>query len=242
MGVLVVVIVVVLALITTGGENDSSSTAAPATTLPFDSSTTAAPPTTTPMGTTTVVSTTVPPPPSTYEMSVPGGQCTAAAVTRDTGLTATWGPSCEGVWLITNATCVGSEEIECEGVDVMRWSAGAWQHRGAFYAMCETALTDSGMPLTIARNFVGYGDDFCAWERSVSPESATGSLEIGDQGERVRALQRALIARGLLDDEADAEFGPNTRSAVIDFQFLEGLTPDGIAGAATHAALGLPFG
>lgn len=72
-------------------------------------------------------------------------------------------------------------------------------------------------------------------------ESADTPLREGDSGARVSALQTALIERGFLDDEADGEFGPATKAALIDFQDAVGLDADGIAGPATHEALSLPY-
>ncbi len=59
---------------------------------------------------------------------------------------------------------------------------------------------------------------------------------IGDKGAPVARLQRALrrLGRPLI---VDGEFGPATRAALIRFQSVEGLTPDGIAGPATWARI-----
>lgn len=58
------------------------------------------------------------------------------------------------------------------------------------------------------------------------------------RGDDVTALQQALKGVGI-EVSVDGIFGPGTESAVIAFQFKEGLTVDGIAGPATRAALGL---
>jgi len=64
------------------------------------------------------------------------------------------------------------------------------------------------------------------------------SLSIGDRGQQVKRLQEALNARGE-HLETDGIFGPGTHAAVISFQARNGLTPDGVVGARTRAALGL---
>ena len=57
-------------------------------------------------------------------------------------------------------------------------------------------------------------------------------------GADVEAVQKALAAEGY-DMTADGVFGPATSTAVTSFQKNSGLTPDGIVGSATRAALGL---
>jgi len=244
MAVIAVIAVIGAAVVLlTNGSDDSAGPVVGTSTSLVDSSTTSssssvATSTSLVDTTSSTTSSTVPATSTTFPTAVPSGQCTAAAVTRDTGLVPLWTPDCDGPWLITDTSCTG--EVECEGVDVMRWVDGKWQYRGYYYALCATRVTDSGMPPVIAKRWFG-SDDFCAWEKNIVTEPATGPLEIGDKGERVRAMQRALISLGVLNDAADGEFGPNTRAAVIDLQFLKALTADGIAGASTHAALGLPY-
>lgn len=58
------------------------------------------------------------------------------------------------------------------------------------------------------------------------------------KGGDVQALQTALRKRGI-KVATDGVFGPDTRNAVIAYQQKSGLTPDGIAGPATSARLGL---
>ena len=190
---------------------------------------------------------TTPPPPvpvgqpvaAAYPSSVPSERCTASAIRADTGFEPAYSPSCVGAWVLTRIE-VCPDDAECEGADVFRWTDNGWTYRGYFYAMCAPALAEAGMPPAIGEEFVGTWDA-CDWAKYVVPEPATGPLELADEGERVRQLQLALIARGLLFDVADGQYGPNTEAAVTDLQYLNGLTPDGIAGADTHAALGLPF-
>lgn len=66
------------------------------------------------------------------------------------------------------------------------------------------------------------------------PAAHHAMLQLGSQGEAVVALQEKL---GI---DADGDFGPETMAAVVAFQKTHMLlTPDGIVGPATRAALGL---
>ena len=62
-------------------------------------------------------------------------------------------------------------------------------------------------------------------------------LKLGSTGVRVIALQGAL--RQLIDHriKCDGEFGPLTEAAVEAYQCSACLTPDGVAGEITHAAI-----
>src|SRR5262245_49998292 len=63
-------------------------------------------------------------------------------------------------------------------------------------------------------------------------------LKKGADGSAVRRLQKALAGAGHVC-AADGDFGPGTERAVKAFQVAQGLTPDGVVGAATWAALGV---
>lgn len=64
-------------------------------------------------------------------------------------------------------------------------------------------------------------------------------LRNGDEGDEVRCLQEALIARGFLQRPADGNFGDETEDAVRVFQSSEGLIVDGLVGRVTGTALGI---
>ena len=78
----------------------------------------------------------------------------------------------------------------------------------------------------------------------VSPSSASSifngnyaTIRQGNKGERVKALQQALIALRYLSGSADGVFGKKTRIAVQSFQRAVKLSADGLAGRKTLTAL-----
>jgi sulfite reductase alpha subunit-like flavoprotein len=62
-------------------------------------------------------------------------------------------------------------------------------------------------------------------------------LKPGDTGKQVKILQRALNALDFKVGKPDGVYGPNTQSAVEQFQSSKGLTTDGIVGQQTLTAL-----
>lgn len=69
-----------------------------------------------------------------------------------------------------------------------------------------------------------------------SPVTYT-TLRKGVNGPSVVKMQEALIALGYLDGKADGDFGSGTQNAVIQFQAVNGLSADGIAGSKTLTLL-----
>lgn len=61
-------------------------------------------------------------------------------------------------------------------------------------------------------------------------------MQVGARGELVSELQEALLALGYAVD-TDGIYGPGTAKTVQKFQSDHGLTPDGIAGPRTQAAI-----
>lgn len=59
------------------------------------------------------------------------------------------------------------------------------------------------------------------------------------RGGRIKALQKELTRRGYHPGTVDGVYGPQTASAVQVFQGDSGLVPDGEAGPATLAKLGI---
>lgn len=72
----------------------------------------------------------------------------------------------------------------------------------------------------------------------VAPEAPapTGPPQLGATGPEVQAIQERLQVHGATV-LADGEFGAGTDRALRTFQAAQGLEPDGVAGAATRAAL-----
>jgi hypothetical protein len=64
----------------------------------------------------------------------------------------------------------------------------------------------------------------------------SGTLSEGDEGSRVRRLQRALAQLGF-DVSPDGVFGPGTTAAVRSFQEDAGLDADGAVGPQTARAI-----
>lgn len=71
-------------------------------------------------------------------------------------------------------------------------------------------------------------------------ESSDAPLKLGDNNDRVREMQDMLIGLGYLTGTADGIFGQGTETALKKFQAANGLTADGICGAATFQALNNP--
>jgi peptidoglycan hydrolase-like protein with peptidoglycan-binding domain len=63
------------------------------------------------------------------------------------------------------------------------------------------------------------------------------ALSRGSAGSDVSTLQQLLTRAGYDTGGVDGSFGPSTRDALMAFQREHGLTPDGVAGAGTIAAL-----
>lgn len=67
----------------------------------------------------------------------------------------------------------------------------------------------------------------------------TAAVKQGSRGDVVKQIQQKLKRWGYYGGSVDGIFGSATKKAVIYFQRKNGLTPDGIVGAKTLAALGI---
>lgn len=68
-------------------------------------------------------------------------------------------------------------------------------------------------------------------------DAGESGLTVSTDAELIESLQRALVSAGYDPGTPDGAFGEATEAAVIAFQQANGLTPDGIVGPETAAAL-----
>lgn len=71
----------------------------------------------------------------------------------------------------------------------------------------------------------------------ITPNPAYKTLQVGDKGANVRAMQEKLQEYGYYTGDIDGAFGNQSRKAVEQFQYMHGLTVDGIAGRRTLTVL-----
>lgn len=187
---------------------------------------------------TTPVPTTLVPPPR-YPGSVPAGKCSAKLVSAQTGMNLV-SPvlRCRGPWFIDEGPAQPASSKSKKTVTVYRWTGTTWQNRGQVPFECTNDAVPAGMSTRYANLFgatLKGAANGCNPGPSSVPEPATGPLSPGATGERVRALQNVLIAANLLRGTADGMYGSGTRAAIYDYQFLNNLSPTGIADEALLA-------
>ena len=83
------------------------------------------------------------------------------------------------------------------------------------------------------------GTDTAPWLSECTYYSGNGRTRLGDSGKRVRQVQCMLTKRGygVGSTGVDGEFGPDTETAVRNFQTDRGLKADGIVAHDTWGAL-----
>ena len=72
---------------------------------------------------------------------------------------------------------------------------------------------------------------------NITPNDAYKTIQVRDSGEDVSQLQRRLADLGYYGGDIDGRFGNQTRAAVEQFQYNNGLGVDGIAGKRTLTVL-----
>ena len=222
--VLAVTAVLALGLAACGGSKAAPTTVADTTPLTE--------PPTTPVPTTLV-------PPPRYPGSVPAGKCSAKLISAQTGMNLV-SPvlKCRGPWFIDEGPAQPTASKSKKTVTVYRWTGTTWQNRGQVPFECTNDAVPAGMSTRYASLFgasLKGASNGCNPGPTSVPEPTTGPLSPGATGERVRALQNVLIAANLLRGTADGVYGSGTRAAIYDYQFLNNLSPTGIADEALLA-------
>ncbi len=77
---------------------------------------------------------------------------------------------------------------------------------------------------------------------AVAQTAQAATYRQGSSGQAVRTIQDKLQRWGYFSGPVDGIYGAKTAAAVKDFQRKNGLTADGVAGAATLQALGMSSG
>ncbi len=111
------------------------------------------------------------------------------------------------------------------------------------YGIEPTGVVDTPTWEAIYNTYRGMLESLPAGYFSSTTEPYPGfPLRLGSRGEEVRRVQEYLNAVSVAYPqipalEADGIFGPATQAAVLAFQSLFGLTPDGVVAAATYNAI-----
>ena len=100
-----------------------------------------------------------------------------------------------------------------------------------------TTTTTTAEPTTTSTTVKAPTTSSTSTTVAAPAEPADGTLRRGDRGAEVLALQRQLRALGYWHGTSDETYGYLTEQAITAFQKVEGLSPDGVAGPATRAAL-----
>lgn len=113
-----------------------------------------------------------------------------------------------------------------------------WADEGNDEMVCR-ALNGGVNGLASRREWTAQWDRALSRDGSAIEPAADPTVQYGDRGWQVEALQRRLAALGYPVGKIDGAFGDATRAAVLDFQAREGLATDGSVGPATRARLGV---
>lgn len=114
---------------------------------------------------------------------------------------------------------------------VARWVGGALAARdepAGAGPVTSTSTTSTTVPTTTTT---------APTTTTTAAPAADGTLEHGEEGEEILALQARLDELGYWHGSSDGTYGQLTRQAVMAFQKAEGLGRDGVAGPSTLAAL-----
>lgn len=114
-----------------------------------------------------------------------------------------------------------------------------WQGRTVIEAAYE--ISAAAFPELLEENSTQVEDPTEKIESEVSSalenQAKYETLEEGDQGDGVLAIQERLAQLGYLTEEYDGHYGSTTANCISNFQTANDLEPTGIADPATQAAL-----
>lgn len=133
---------------------------------------------------------------------------------------------CQGGWALVSTGGQGDTTMLVAQMGA-RWGMVT----GMPSTMCRQDLLDAGAPATVV-------DAVTLACNGTTP--VVGDLGPGDSYGRVGRLQRELMDRGLAVTQTN-QYDDATKAAVIQLQNDLGLTPDGLTGPMTQAALGIGF-
>ena len=162
---------------------------------------------------------------------------------------------CEGPFAVS--VVPGTEETFA----IARWTGAAWQARGVYLDQCEffaagmseadaSAAYNAVTPIRSPRPIDCPEPELVKLEPSCGPVQLVESdgIQMYEKSERVGSLQARLVLFGFLIDRydeqrklVDKEFGPASRAAVIDVQWLLGMQPTGVADETFFTVLGARY-
>ncbi|WP_316199371.1 peptidoglycan-binding domain-containing protein [Bradyrhizobium sp. SZCCHNS2002] len=116
---------------------------------------------------------------------------------------------------------------------------GTVEAKGQRYGVVVDTVHGRGWHAGILIPGITYGT---AQPIKVNPPAIVYAIDAPNMDKAViTRIQEALAAKGFDPGVIDGEFGPNTQTAVVQFQQAEGMVVDGAVGPETAAALGVSF-
>jgi hypothetical protein len=118
------------------------------------------------------------------------------------------------------------------------------RHHIGLYAGDGAVIEAKGTAYGVVTSKLSHWDEWGELKAVEYGEASEGegktmrTIKRGNTGADVETLQTALVAAGQIVT-VDGKFGAQTRNAVLAVQQKNGLTPDGIVGPLTWAALGV---
>ena len=108
---------------------------------------------------------------------------------------------------------------------------------GNFGVLTQAAVTAFQTAAGLTADGIVGATTWTALYAQNAPAASSSTLQEGDKGDAVKAMQARLRELGYMTSGADGDFGAKTKAAVQAFQTAAGMTADGVAGPQTLAAL-----